>query len=89
MKSLAKGTLYEPEEDKAEGRSAVGAKRKPTEDEKPLGELEKRLKKSGGSKVSKDNTDLEMNVEDISDKILQYDTIEEAKKRNDTDTTSP
>jgi len=89
MKSLAKGTLYESEEGEEGVRSAVGPKRKPSEDEKPLEELEKRLKKSGGSKDSKNNTDLGMNVEDISDKILQYDTIEKAKERNDTDTPSP
>ncbi|MEC7183406.1 MAG: hypothetical protein VXW15_11880, partial [Bdellovibrionota bacterium] len=89
IKSLAKGTLYESEEGEGGVRSAVGPKRKPSEDEKPLEELEKRLKKSGGGKDSKNNTDLGMNVEDISDKILQYDTIEKAKERNDTDTPSP
>ena len=90
MKSLAKGTLYESEGDKAEGRSAVTQKRKPSKGDNPLGEIEKRLKKSGGSKNFKNNTDLGMNVEDISDKMLQYDTIiEDAKNHDKANSPSP
>ncbi len=89
MKSMAKGTLYGGGKPEGDGRTAIRNERGPTEKEKPLEELEKMVKKSGASKVSNDSTDLKMSGETISDKILQYDTIEEAKKRENSDTSSP
>ncbi len=89
MKSMAKGTLYGSGKPEGEARAAVRNERTPSEKEKPLEELEKMVKKSGTSKISTDSTDLKMSGETISDKILQYDTIEKVKKRESSSPPSP
>ena len=89
MKSMAKGTLYGSTKPEGEARAAVRNERAPSEKEKPLEELEKMVKKSGTSKISTDSTDLKMSGETISDKILQYDTIEKVKNRESSSPPSP
>jgi len=89
MKSMAKGTLYGPKDSEGEGRTAVRNERTPSEDEKPLEELEKRLKKSGGQQSSTESTELELSAEAISDKILQYKTIEDIKTKDDAEESPP
>ncbi|MDC0254461.1 hypothetical protein OAK75_06140 [Bacteriovoracales bacterium] len=71
LESTAKGITSGPED----GKGAVKDTKK-----KYLSELKKKLKKYGGKGREKGKEDLEMSAETISDKILQYDTIEERKK---------
>ena len=71
LESTAKGITSGDED----GKGAVKDTKK-----KYLSELKKKLKKHGGKGREKGKKDLEMNAETISDKILQYDTIEERKK---------